>query len=306
MTLDKISSIILAKVEFLSVKRGRKRVMETNADLNKQVSEAYEEWQNLKLKDAAEKERLKKEKFEKLSVEEQRAVNNSTKSMAGLRFVLFVFSMTFLLFAWDMWLKDIGMNYVAYIIISFIVAIIFSAIVASCFNKSKKTKSSITPKAKEYLEFCKQIDKKEEGEEVKNAEERYLELRNEKFINDNKDMIFISAPTALAEDSITQYKRLELYIDGKIYSEMLRPGVTKIRVSSDYHQIRFVSYVQAKNSEGVVAGWMEGGYGSSSTMQEILCEIDMSNRNPAGIVLMKKEYRCFNDLTLAGYEKFFK
>lgn len=286
-------------------------------DCRVQFQQAEAEYEAALENDKKYKEQKKRERFDSLSESDKKLINeiNNTDVNGfgrGLRSFLFIVFCALFAVAWFFKVQDTGIEVLVYVCIATIISSILSFLLVYIFNGKARTRSkrineiSKHKSVSAYFSYCKEVDAYE-SEDTKEAYNNYEKARRDLFLDVNKDTVFVYAPASRTEDTITLYKYLSLFLDGNMYAEQLRTGITQIKVSSDYHTFRFVQHTGPKNQDGVVAAYREGYHGASNTTSEFSCQIDMHNRLPAAIILGKKDnVIVIEDLTLDDYKKYFE
>ena len=269
------------------------------------------------LNDKKAKKSKKDEKLKSLNENEQKLINeyydtyNSNSDFGTkIRRLIFFICITTSIVLWFLFVKNSEIKFLPYLLITTIISSIVAFAVAFICNKearvAKKRRIELLKNkvVSDYFTFCREVDESE-GDELKSASEKLDIAAEELYIATNVDTVFIYLHHSMTNDSATLYKALSLHIDGKLYRERMTPGVTKIKLEPGYHFFRFEAFEQPI-SDGVVAAFREGYYGSSSTSREFSCQIDTTNRHPAGIVIDKKgDARFFENMSLEQYIDYF-
>lgn len=267
-------------------------------------------------RDEKAKEKQKQEKYSSLNEKEKELLREyestpSNGSSGGLRVLIFLTFIGIGLLLWFTYFKDTTVKFSIFSLITVIVASIMTPILMSGSTEKEKARQKRRaeiieiPAINDYLNFCEEIESFV-SEETHIAYNEYSKAAEQLYKISNLDTLFIYAPSSRTDDTITLYKSLTLQINGQIYCEKLRSGVTKIKLNPGYNNIRFETLERPKNENGMTSALREGYYGGSNTSAEFSCQIDNSNRMPAGIVLDKKnKFLILENMTFEQYNEYF-
>ncbi len=289
--------------------------MSEQIDYKKQYEEAEAYYKEILEKERRKQKKKKENKLAGMSDADRKLIeehqSTDTKGFGGgMRFLLFLcFSGVFVAIRY-LFLENLQMEDGAFFGIAAGVSLVLSLMLVYLLNsKSRNRKKRVKeleemPGVKEYLDYCRKVDQSE-SDELKEAH-RSFKIAEQQFFNYvHTDTVLIFAPSSRTNDSISYFKYISVYIDGNMYCEQLRPGVTKVRIAPGYHHFRFEEVSKPRKSDGLAAAFREGRYGGSTTAGEYSCQIDMSSHYPVGIVLEGKDkYQIAEKLTADQYERF--
>ena len=291
--------------------------IEEKIDRRAEYERAKAEYEAAKAKSEAEKKDAIEKKLESLSKEEQAMVNEDLSTKIGGvgnvgRFFIFLLFMGISLALWFTKIQETEkITFLSFLLIVTVASGILTAAMTYLLNKNARAREKriaeirSNPNVEEFFNYCDEVQRRPDPE-VEAAAARYDEAMENLFYDENANTVFIYAPATRAENTITLYKKLSLFVDGALYREALPTGLTSIKVTPGYHNFRFEEHESPKNSGGLLAAGREGRYGSANTVAEFTVQIDMNNSIPSGILLEKKNtHVIYQDLKFDVYLELF-
>lgn len=264
------------------------------------------------------KKEKKVERFNSLDEKTQKLVEEYRKTYecgpgfgAGLRRIILLAGIAIALVLWFAFVKNTAVKFFPYTLISILVVAITAHVIVFILNKNvragEKKRNQILSKntqVVDYFDFCQELESSPSND-INEAAENLEKAKEDLYLATNMDTVFIYAHESLTNDSITLYKYLSLYIDGVLYRERMTPGVTKIKLAPGYHSFRFVA-IERGFKDTTLSELSEVAYGTKNNKNEFFCQIDTTNRHPAGIIVDKKgKFKLLENLMFEEYNVYF-
>ena len=229
----------------------------------------------------------------------------------GMRFFLFLVMAGLEIFLWFKKFGSTDIKVLTYCLVCALVNLVVITTIMFVINKGareRKRRWSVLydePCVKQYRELEKRLNENLPKELEEAYEERDVALQGY-FREQFMDTVMINAPSSRTDDGVVYRRHISVFIDGNIYCDRLKSGITHIKVSPGYHSFRFVEHEEPINQNGIASAFREGYYGGSNTAAEYSTQIDMTERCPAGIRLVgKNKYLVKNNLTFEEFEEHF-